>query len=119
MRAFLTLPGFSRAVDWSVITGQPKGFKRLGGTVGMSAIGMFADGAGWGIPTSFPALMVTLGGIEKKPAVVNDRIEVREFLSVTLSVDHDIVDGAPATRFARRLRDLVESAKGLQEALAA
>ena len=118
MLAFLTLPRLIRAVAWRLIAGQPKLFKQLGGTVGMSAIGMFAGGAGWGIPISFPTLMVTLGGIEKKPVVMNDRVEVREMLSVTVSVDHDIVDGAPATRFARRLRDLIQSASGLQEAIA-
>jgi pyruvate/2-oxoglutarate dehydrogenase complex dihydrolipoamide acyltransferase (E2) component len=30
-----------------------------------------------------------------------------------VSVDHDIVDGAPAARFVRRLRALVEAGDGL------
>ena len=34
-------------------------------------------------------------------------------LDLTISVDHDIVDGAPAARFARRLAELVEQADGL------
>jgi len=29
-------------------------------------------------------------------------------------VDHDIVDGAPATRFARRLKELIETGFGLE-----
>jgi pyruvate/2-oxoglutarate dehydrogenase complex dihydrolipoamide acyltransferase (E2) component len=29
-----------------------------------------------------------------------ERIEVREVLSMTISVDHDVIDGAPAARFA-------------------
>ncbi len=32
---------------------------------------------------------------------------------MTLSFDHDIVDGAPAARFARRLKELIESGYGL------
>jgi len=44
-----------------------------------------------------------------------ERIEVREYLSVTASFDHDIVDGAPAARFARRLRELVEGAELLRD----
>jgi 2-oxoacid dehydrogenases acyltransferase (catalytic domain) len=32
-------------------------------------------------------------------------------LDVTISLDHDLVDGAPAARFARRLADLVESCR--------
>jgi pyruvate/2-oxoglutarate dehydrogenase complex dihydrolipoamide acyltransferase (E2) component len=29
--------------------------------------------------------------------------------------DHDVVDGAPATRFVRRLMELIESGAGLDE----
>ena len=58
--------------------------------------------------------MVTLGGIGEKPGVVAGRIEIREYLSLTVSVDHDIVDGAPATRFARRLRELMETGYGIE-----
>jgi pyruvate/2-oxoglutarate dehydrogenase complex dihydrolipoamide acyltransferase (E2) component len=32
-----------------------------------------------------------------------------------LSFDHDIIDGAPAARFAERLRGLIEMAQGLEE----
>jgi pyruvate/2-oxoglutarate dehydrogenase complex dihydrolipoamide acyltransferase (E2) component len=37
-----------------------------------------------------------------------ERIEVREYLSLTLSMDHDLIDGAPAARFAARLKELIE-----------
>lgn len=33
-----------------------------------------------------------------------------------MSFDHDIVDGAPAARFAQRWKELVERADGLGEA---
>jgi pyruvate/2-oxoglutarate dehydrogenase complex dihydrolipoamide acyltransferase (E2) component len=33
---------------------------------------------------------------------------------VTISVNHDIVDGAPAARFAQTLKELVESASILK-----
>ena len=39
---------------------------------------------------------LTLGGISRRAAVVDGRIEPREILDVTLSFDHEIVDGAPA-----------------------
>jgi pyruvate/2-oxoglutarate dehydrogenase complex dihydrolipoamide acyltransferase (E2) component len=50
-----------------------------------------------------------LGGIAKKPSIVEERIEVREYLSVTISFDHDIIDGAPAARFTQRLKGLIEN----------
>ena len=58
-------------------------------------------------------LTVTLGGIAEKPGVVDGRIEIREYLCVTVSFDHDIIDGAPAARFTRQFRELVESGYGL------
>lgn len=39
----------------------------------------------------------------------------REFLCITLDFDHDIIDGAPAARFAQHLSDLIESGHGLTE----
>jgi pyruvate/2-oxoglutarate dehydrogenase complex dihydrolipoamide acyltransferase (E2) component len=78
---------------------------------------MFGKGSGWGIPAiNFP-LTVTLGGIAEKPGVVDGRIEVRQYLCVTVSFDHDIIDGAPATRFTQRFRELVEGGYGLDALL--
>jgi pyruvate/2-oxoglutarate dehydrogenase complex dihydrolipoamide acyltransferase (E2) component len=57
--------------------------------------------------------MITIGGITTKPRYLDGSLEPREMLDLTISVDHDIVDGAPAARFARRLAELVEQADGL------
>jgi pyruvate/2-oxoglutarate dehydrogenase complex dihydrolipoamide acyltransferase (E2) component len=43
------------------------------------------------------------------PHVLRDA-EVRDVLDLTLVIDHNVVDGAPATRFAAQLRELIESA---------
>jgi pyruvate/2-oxoglutarate dehydrogenase complex dihydrolipoamide acyltransferase (E2) component len=58
-------------------------------------------------------LGITLGGVAEKPAVVDGQIEVREYLSRTVSFDHDIVDGAPAARFTQRFKELIEAGYGL------
>jgi pyruvate/2-oxoglutarate dehydrogenase complex dihydrolipoamide acyltransferase (E2) component len=93
----------------------PQMQKQSWGTVGVTAVGMFGKGAGWGIPTATPTLMITLGGIGEKPGIIDGQIVIREYLSLTVSFDHDIIDGAPAARFTRRLKDLIESAYGLIE----
>ncbi len=36
-------------------------------------------------------------------------------LSLTIIFDHDVIDGAPAARFTRRLVELIESGYGLDE----
>jgi pyruvate/2-oxoglutarate dehydrogenase complex dihydrolipoamide acyltransferase (E2) component len=112
--AFLSVPRPVRSLAWRAVMGNPHSVKRLGGTVGMSSVGMFGPGGGWGIPIAPPTLMVTVGGIATKPRYIDGSLEPRELLDLTISVDHDIVDGAPAARFARRLAELVEQADGLR-----
>jgi pyruvate/2-oxoglutarate dehydrogenase complex dihydrolipoamide acyltransferase (E2) component len=59
--------------------------------------------------------MVTVGGIGEKPALADGHIALREYLSLTISFDHDIIDGGPAARFIKRLKDLIESGYGLDD----
>ncbi len=93
---------------------RPRLWKTIMGTVGITSVGMFGTGAGWGIPAASPtALMVTVGGIGEKQMIVDGHAAVREYLSLTISVDHEIVDGAPAARFTQRLKELIESGYGL------
>lgn len=95
---------------------RPQLWKKAAGTVGITAVGMFGNGPAWGIPIPPPtSLMLTVGGIGEKPAVVDGSIVIREYLSLTLSFDHDIIDGAPAARFAGRLKELIESSYGLDD----
>ena len=95
---------------------HPRLWKKYVGTVGITAVGMFGNGAGWGIPIAPPTtLMMTVGGIAEKPGVVNGTIAIRDYLSLTLSFDHDIIDGAPAARFTERLKELIESGYGLPD----
>jgi pyruvate/2-oxoglutarate dehydrogenase complex dihydrolipoamide acyltransferase (E2) component len=35
---------------------------------------------------------------------------MRDVLDLTLAIDHNVVDGAPAARFAAEFRELLESA---------
>ncbi len=86
----------------------------MGGTVALTSVGLFGGGhSGWGLSATPQPLGLVVGGISLKPAVVEGRIEPREILNLTVTFDHDIVDGAPATRFVKRLIELIESGYGL------
>jgi pyruvate/2-oxoglutarate dehydrogenase complex dihydrolipoamide acyltransferase (E2) component len=86
----------------------------MAGTVGISSVGMFGKGhAGWGISSGSHSLDLVAGGTVRKLAEVDGRIESRDVLSLTIIFDHDMIDGAPATRFTRRLIELIESGYGL------
>jgi pyruvate/2-oxoglutarate dehydrogenase complex dihydrolipoamide acyltransferase (E2) component len=106
--AFLSLPRPLRSLAWRAALSSPTLFKRMGGTVGLSSVGMFGGAGGWGIPIAPPTLMITVGGIATKPRYVNGNLEPRELLDLTISVDHAVVDGATAARFTRRLAELLE-----------
>jgi hypothetical protein len=109
------LPGFLRRLFLTIMMKNPHLVKNLYGTVLVSSIGMFGTGSGWGIPQPNHTLQITLGGLGRKPCVVKNQIEVHEFISVTVSFDHDVVDGAPAARFMQRLKKLVENGSLLNQ----
>lgn len=100
------VPLFLRAI------GGTRHLRAAAGTVGVSSIGMFGRGGGIaiGIPTMH-TLGVTVGGMSERPWIVDGRIQARTILDLTISIDHDLVDGAPAARFAASLRELLEAAK--------
>lgn len=109
------LPTFAWDIFFWFIFKNPLWLKKSFGTVGMTSVGMFGKGSGWAIPFGLHTLDVALGGIAEKPGVVDGRIEIREYLCLTISFDHDIVDGAPAARFTQRLKELIESGHGVEE----
>ena len=47
------------------------------------------------------SLQVVVGGMSPRPRVVDDgEVEVRDVLDLTVTIDHNVVDGAPAARLA-------------------
>ena len=106
------IPGLYRAMYAAM--SRSRRVHRATGTVQVTAIGMFADGGGFAIaPPTLASLLVVVGGLSKRPRAVGDRIEVREILDLTVSIDHNVVDGAPATRFVADLRQLLDTAAAL------
>lgn len=113
MRWFLRLPSFMRKLFYGQIIRDPQRFKKHMGTIAVTAVGMFGAGSGWGLGLLNHTLEIVIGGNSQKPHYIKGKIEKREFLSITIVVDHDVVDGAPGARFAKDLKDLVEKGYGL------
>jgi len=110
VRAFPRLPAVVRHAAYWLLGKNPRLQKRYAGTVGLTSIGMFGAGhSGWALGMPGHSLAVTLGSIAEKPHAVAGSIAVRELLAVTISFDHDVVDGAPAARFAQRFVSELES----------
>ncbi len=54
------------------------------------------------------AAILGIGHIGKEPAVYEGEITARDFVTLSLTFDHRVIDGAPAARFLDTLVELVE-----------
>jgi pyruvate/2-oxoglutarate dehydrogenase complex dihydrolipoamide acyltransferase (E2) component len=115
LRWYVLIPGFIRRFFFRLAARMPALRKQSNGTVVVTAVGMFGDAAGWGIPLAGHTLCVTVGGIESKPVLQDGELQNREHLCLTVTFDHDIVDGAPAARFIQRFVALVQAGAGLSD----
>lgn len=70
---------------------------------------MFSKEAVWFIPHGTATVLITVGSISQKVVEVNGQFETREHLCLTVSFDHDIVDGAPASRFMNQFVETIKS----------
>jgi pyruvate/2-oxoglutarate dehydrogenase complex dihydrolipoamide acyltransferase (E2) component len=115
LSVWLALPAPVRRLVWAWALADPYRRKRLTGTVGLTSVGMFGRGVGWGVTPMGHTLAVVVGGLSTRPVMVGASVESREYLCLTLTMDHDVIDGAPAARFTTRLKQLIESCAGLAE----
>ena len=111
------IPRFARLLYYRGLKLSPHWVKQVQGTAIVTSVGMFGKRAGWGIAFLMShTLGLTVGGIGERPVVHEGAVVPRECLNLTLSFDHDIVDGAPAARFARTLVEIIESGSALDSA---
>ncbi|UCH05817.1 MAG: 2-oxo acid dehydrogenase subunit E2 [Candidatus Thorarchaeota archaeon] len=114
IKLLLSAPKFMRdLLFWRKVRKDPIFIAENMGTVAVTSIGQFAGSGGWAIPLGMHALNIAVGGISERPGYVGEKVEKREYLSLTVTLDHDVVDGAPATRFVARLVELLEEGYGL------
>ena len=83
-----------------------------GGTYTTSNVGSFGNVMGTPIIMQPQVAIMALGAIRKKPAVIEtpqgDLIGVRQFMFLSHSYDHRVVDGALGGMFVRRVGDYLE-----------
>ncbi|SFE42782.1 dihydrolipoamide acetyltransferase family protein [Thermoflexibacter ruber] len=83
-----------------------------GGTYTVSNIGSFGNVMGTPIILQPQVAILSLGTIQKKPAVIEteygDVIAIRQMMFLSHSYDHRIIDGALGGSFVRRVADYLE-----------
>lgn len=81
----------------------------VGGTFTITNLGMFGVEAFIAIINPKQAAILAIGRIADEPQVVNGQIAIKPIVTLSLSFDHRIVDGAPASQFLNRIKQILES----------
>jgi pyruvate dehydrogenase E2 component (dihydrolipoamide acetyltransferase) len=80
----------------------------LGGTFSISNLGMFGIKSFASIINEPQGAILSVGVGEKRPVVRGNELAVATVMSVTLTCDHRVVDGATGARFLAALKPLIE-----------
>lgn len=98
----LTLPELCRAIGALTDTarsGRATPADLTGGTVTITNVGVYGIDTGTPILNPGEAAILALGAIAKRPWVVGDDIVARNVTTLSVTVDHRLVDGEQASRF--------------------
>jgi pyruvate dehydrogenase E2 component (dihydrolipoamide acetyltransferase) len=89
--------------------GRLKATELSGGTFTISNLGAFGIDAFTPIINVPQCAILGLGRIARRPTVVGDQIVARDTMTLSMTFDHRIVDGAPAARFLAVVRTAIEN----------
>ena len=84
-----------------------------GGTITITNVGTFGSSFGTPIINIPEAAILALGRIEERAVVTDGRVEARPSVTLSLSFDHRVLDGADADKALMDLRELLEDPKRL------
>jgi len=85
---------------------KPEEFQ--GGTFSVSNLGMFGIKSFASIINEPQGAILSVGAGEKRPVVRGDKLEIATVMSVTLTCDHRVVDGAVGSRWLQAFKALIE-----------
>jgi pyruvate dehydrogenase E2 component (dihydrolipoamide acetyltransferase) len=89
--------------------GSLRASEMQGGTFTVTNLGAFGVEAFTPIINPPECAVLGIGRIARQPVIVAGRVVARERLTLSLTFDHRVVDGAPAARFLQALGRLIEN----------
>ncbi|MCA1645950.1 MAG: 2-oxo acid dehydrogenase subunit E2, partial [Chloroflexi bacterium] len=110
-RSLASIARESRRLIEAARAGGARAADLQGATFTITNLGMYDIDAFTPLVSLPQCAVLGLGRIVARPVVVDDDTEqvvVRRMLSLSLTFDHRLVDGAPAARFLQRVKHLVE-----------
>lgn len=107
----LTLTELADAVASLAVTareGRTSPVELAGGTFSISNIGVFGIDAGTPILPPGQSGILAVGAVRRLPWEYRGEIALRQVMTLSLSFDHRIVDGAEGARFLKDVADVLE-----------
>ena len=80
-----------------------------GGTFTISNLGMFGIDSFTAIINPPESCILAIGRIADRPVVVDKSVEVRPIMTLSLTYDHRVLDGAPAAKLLQRIQFYLEN----------
>jgi pyruvate/2-oxoglutarate dehydrogenase complex dihydrolipoamide acyltransferase (E2) component len=104
LRTYYSLPQAIRLALWRALFSNPFRARRHSGTVMVTTVNAIGGSSGWILPIrTIHNLALSLGSISRKPWIVDGHVAIRDIMNLTVSFNHDVIDGMPARRFAQDL----------------
>ncbi|MBS0472110.1 MAG: pyruvate dehydrogenase complex dihydrolipoamide acetyltransferase [Proteobacteria bacterium] len=79
-----------------------------GGSFAISNLGMFGIRNFTAVINPPHAAILAIGAGEKRPVVNGDKVEIATLMTVTMSCDHRVIDGATGARFLQVFKQFIE-----------
>ena len=81
----------------------------IGGTFSISNLGMYGIKEFSAVINPPQGCILAVGSGEKRPIVINNEISIATIMTVTLSCDHRVVDGAVGAEFLSEFKNFIEN----------
>ncbi len=107
----MTVPELADAVSALTATarsGKTSPAELAGGTFSITNIGVFGIDAGTPILPPGQSGILAVGAVRRQPWEYRGEIALRQMMTLSLSFDHRIVDGAEGARFVKDVADILE-----------
>ncbi len=79
-----------------------------GGTFTVSNMGMYGITSFTSIINQPESAILSVGGLQKRPVVIDDELVIRPMMTLTVSYDHRAMDGSMSAIFLKTLKEIME-----------
>jgi 2-oxoglutarate dehydrogenase E2 component (dihydrolipoamide succinyltransferase) len=108
----LNLTGLARAINDLATRARDRKLKPdevTGGTFSISNFGVYGTKIGFPLINQPQVAILGVGALKKQPVVINDAIAIRPIMSISVTFDHRLIDGALGAQFLQEVAKKLEA----------